>query len=567
MGQLIFPHGNSKKKTNLKITIMKRSFFALLAAAVSGLASCQQDGTQDDAALPMNVYSFDATTEGTRVSLDHTALTYTWDGSEQVMVWYAPAASAPDYHYTLIGDPFVAESAGAKTAFSLRTAYDLNEMGYDDQNYVLMYPWPYAGTSGVSGDEVTYTIGTREGDGYVLKDVFEGIYNLMRAETTGSSLLVGRPPVTFEHLLTSLRFYVKESAEPAFDDIQITDMEILFPENVIGETKVNFREGYVASASSRKVIVDLDAPLTPQKSYKDESGEANDDQYALVVVKPFMLKANTDGNANDRILVTLRGTGTDIHTGEAERITQTLVLTSDSDMEFSAGHFRAVSLQLENDWTPVDVQLTEAFAPAGDYAHGAGLMFDKQGECFGFHASIRDAADKERMIVLDNTRDRWSLGTSWLYAQSAFYMPSSTVLKGYTQGDIAVTFDAHVVFSGKDKNPCPIIIGFNHCSTQTNGSTGDGGFVALASVDAEPALMTAEEAKKNGGYPEDAAYWRSYEVVIPAETIAGIDQFMEPNKDGSAAHMGFKLDGQVGASSSKGRMVYIKNICFSYENK
>lgn len=229
---------------------MKRSFFALLAAAVSGLASCQQDGTQDDAALPMNVYSFDATTEGTRVSLDHTALTYTWDGSEQVMVWYAPATSAPDYDYTLIGNPFVAESAGAKTAFSLRTEYDLSEMGYDDQNYVLMYPWPYAGTSGVSGDEVTYTIGTREGDGYVQKDVFEGIYNLMRAETTGSSLLVGRPPVTFEHLLTSLRFYVKESAEPAFDDIRITDMEILFPENVIGETKVNFREGYVASASS-----------------------------------------------------------------------------------------------------------------------------------------------------------------------------------------------------------------------------------------------------------------------------------------------------------------------------
>ena len=167
MGQLIFPHGNSKKKSNLKITIMKRSFFALLAAAVSGLASCQQDGTQDDAALPMNVYSFDATTEGTRVSLDHTALTYTWDGSEQVMVWYAPATSAPDYDYTLIGNPFVAESAGAKTAFSLRTEYDLSEMGYDDQNYVLMYPWPYAGTSGVSGDEVTYTIGTREGDGYV----------------------------------------------------------------------------------------------------------------------------------------------------------------------------------------------------------------------------------------------------------------------------------------------------------------------------------------------------------------------------------------------------------------
>ena len=171
MGQLIFPHGNSKKKSNLKITIMKRSFFALLAAAVSGLASCQQDGTQDDAALPMNVYSFDATTEGTRVSLDHTALTYTWDGSEQVMVWYAPAASAPDYDYTLIGDPFVAESAGAETAFSLRTEYDLGEMGYDDQNYVLMYPWPYAGTSGVSGDEVTYTIGTREGDGYVQKDL------------------------------------------------------------------------------------------------------------------------------------------------------------------------------------------------------------------------------------------------------------------------------------------------------------------------------------------------------------------------------------------------------------
>ena len=45
---------------------------------------------------------------------------------------------------------------------------------------------------------------------------------------------------------------------------------------------------------------------------------------------------------------------------------------------------------------------------------------------------------------------------------------------------------------------------------------------------------------------------------------------MEPNKDGSAAHMGFKLDGGGlldRQSDTKGRMVYIKNICFSYENK
>ena len=44
---------------------------------------------------------------------------------------------------------------------------------------------------------------------------------------------------------------------------------------------------------------------------------------------------------------------------------------------------------------------------------------------------------------------------------------------------------------------------------------------------------------------------------------------MEPNKDGSAAHMGFKLDGGglLGQSDTKGRMVYIKNICFSYKNK
>ena len=147
-------------------------------------------------------------------------------------------------------------------------------------------------------------------------------------------------------------------------------------------------------------------------------------------VKPCSLNANTDCNTIDRILFRLRGTGMDIHTGEAERITQTLVLTSDSDMECSAGHFRAVSLQLENDWTPVDVQLTEAFAPAGDYALGAGSMLDKRGELFGFHASIKDAADKERMIVLDNTSYRWSVGPSWLYVQSAFYMPSSTGLMG-----------------------------------------------------------------------------------------------------------------------------------------
>ena len=84
-----------------------------------------------------------------------------------------------------------------------------------------------------------------------------------------------------------------------------------------------------------------------------------------------------------------------------------------------------------------------------------------------------------------------------------------------------------------------------------------------------PETADSSHWQENGGYPEDAAYWRSYEVVIPAETIAGIDQFMEPNKDGSAAHMGFKLDGGglLGQSDTKGRMVYIKNICFSYENK
>ena len=39
-------------------------------------------------------------------------------------------------------------------------------------------------------------------------------------------------------------------------------------------------------------------------------------------------------------------------------------------MEFEAGHFRAVSLQLENDWTPVDVQLTEEFFRGLAFAAG-----------------------------------------------------------------------------------------------------------------------------------------------------------------------------------------------------
>ena len=524
---------------------MKKLFLFLFATAI-GLASCQQD-TAEDAALSANVYSFDAIGEESRVTLDHTNLTYAWSVGDKAMAWYAPQTSSPDYNYRTVPAPFVAEGAGETTRFSL-SGHDLSSMGTDPQHYVLMYPWPNAGTAAVSGDEVTYTIGTRFGDGYVQGNAFEDSYNLMRAEVDGPSLNVQRPRLTFSHLLTSLRLYVKKADSPIYDDLKINGMEILFPENVVGETKVNYRTGAVASASGNKVIVNLVKPLTPLNSYLDENGVALDDHYALVVVKPFTLQANNDDNTQDRIVVTLTGTGKDIHTGEVRSISQSIVVKTKTDAVFAAGRFRAINLKLTNDWTPTPVQLTDEFAPKGDYADGLSIRFEKRGECWGFHALLKAAgeiADSE-VLVLDNTSSR-KLGTR--HAQAAFYMPKSGVLPGYTTGKrVVVTFDAYG-FLGKNDD-ISVWVADNDVTSTTNGDSGDSGRKTYNEVKISPVAYKASNVPN--GYPAATA-WNRYTAVLENGFAT----------DKTRPYVGFYLPGR--GNDGRYAIIYIKDIVFSYE--
>lgn len=535
--------------------VMKEKFSWFLIAII-GLASCGQD-VPDDAAIQTKVYSFDTIGGESRVDLDHTSLKYSWNAEDKTIAWYAPQTSAPEYAYTNIPAPFVAETAGETTRFSL-SGHDLTAMGEDPQHYVLMYPWPYAGTAGIDGDEVTYTIGTASGDGYVQGNAFEGIYNLMRAEVDGPSLHVQRPRLTFSNLLTSLRLYVKKTAKPAYDNIQITGMEILFPENVTGVTKVNYRTGGVASASSRKVIVNLENPLTPQDSYLDGNGQAQDDQYALVVVKPFTLKANSDNNTTDRIVVTLSGTGKDIYTGETKSISQSIVVKTNQDASFTAGHFRAIGLKLTNEWTvPVAIDLVSEFAPEGDYGSGVTLHYEKRGSCVGFHALVRTDDEGADMVVLDNTANRSSLGNTGLskYGQSAFYLSKSDVLPGYTAGNkVVVSFDAACLMS-YDSGNIPIWIGENRITlsgesgSKTNASTGDSGRSALKEVVIAPAAYSRKTVPS--GYPTTVT-WNHYTVVLE-------NGFPESDH----TYAGFILPGTLRNPSGDKAIVYIKNISFA----
>lgn len=535
--------------------MMKKLFLALLVTAI-GFTSCQQDATEDVAASS-KVYSFDAIGEESRVELDHTTLKYAWSVGDKTIAWYAPQTSAPDYTYTNVPAPFVSEAAGESTRFSL-SGHDLSPMGEDPQHYVLMYPWPNAGTAGISGDEVTYTIGTQMEDGYVQGNAFEDIYNLMRAEVDGPSLKVQRPQLTFSHLLSSLRFYVKKADKPIYDDLKITNMEILFPENVTGVTKVNYRTGTIASASSNKLIVNLANPLTPQDSYVDENGKARDDQYALVVVKPFTLKANTNNNTTDRIVVTLTGTGKDIYTGEVRVISQSIVVKTGTDVAFGAGRFRAINLKLTNEWTaPVEIDLASEFAPSGDYGGGAGIRFEKRGSCVGFHALVRTDDDGAAVVVLDNTSNRKGFNTGLTkYGQAAFYMSKSDVLPGYTAGQkVAVSFDAACLMS-YDSNNIPIWIAENRITlsgiSSTNANTGDGGRSALKQVVVSPAAYTRSTVPSSG-YP--AATWNHYTVVLE-------NGFPESDH----TYIGFILPGTLNNPSGDSAIVYIKNIAFAYGN-
>lgn len=534
---------------------MKKSVVVILSAAV-GLIGCSQDAAMEENAASTVEFAFEAVDDASRVTLNHDELTYEWEGGEKVVVSYAPVGTQS---YTTIPCEFVACNAGRTTRFEADVPSQYADMGEENQDYVMVYPYVRP-----EGGKLGYTIGAVADGCCSQQAAFESNYNLMRAAGEGVSFKKGTPALTFEHLLTSLRFYVKLDAEAPYRNLEVNSLEIEFPQPVVGPVEVDPATGVVTAtaATLNKLTVNLPTPIVPIVSYKAEDG-CNADNYALVVALPFEMQAGST------LAVKVCCSAEDADGKRCGNLTQTVSVKATRAMTMAAGRFRAVPLNLKADaferTTDSRDFFTAAFAPADDYASGVTVLFDKKGELLGYHAMVSEV-NNERHIVLDNTSNRWESGLvgSRLFKQSAFYMPNSVVLEGYSGGDIVVSFDAHVVFSGNDRRACPIAIAFNHCSIRTNGQTGDGGYRELVVVDAEPALMTAKDAK-GAGYPLDSRYWRSYSVTIPASMINGIENFMSNNSDGTPPHMGFRLDGKsLGSSKTDGRMVYIRNVSYSY---
>jgi hypothetical protein len=285
------------------------------------------------------------------------------------------------------------------------------------------------------------------------------------------------------------------------------------------------------------------------------------DNYAQVVAAPFTLDAGDKINVTVYAMVEEEGVLYDV--------SQTVTLTAKRKASYEAGVVNGIPVKLSNEGFTVTSKVDlndEKFAPKKDYVGTNAALFGKWGECIGFHANISEqftGTYGTNVLILDNTASRKVTSLARLYTQSAFYMPCSAVLAGYTGGDLTVTFDAHATVSGRSTaNTLPIIIASNHASTNTSG-IGDSGCQALYTVNAEPTLYKLSDCPSD--YTVNDSYWKTYKVTIPEATIQSIDNFLTDDSDGTPAYIGFKIEGSaIQPAPDEAKICYIKEISFDY---
>ena len=528
---------------------MKKIFAILTFWALAGMVSCSNEPEVVNPEEGVKTYELGIATDETRVEYndggeDGNTHKYRWEKGDDLAVWYSVNGVGS---YSAIEKPFVAsivETGKPVVFFTDATSHDQMTKG-EKYDYIAMYPYP----TSVNGTEVTYTIGTETAEGaYAQKKEYEADYQILRA--TGENLIAmtdGRPTLSeYKQMMTTLQFYVNsENSKGAYTDIQITELQIYFPEAVTGVLTIDAKTGEIKSATSDRVDVDMASEVMSAYATRQAARQADD--YVNVVCKPFTMQAyNTATPAENRIVINVIGKGKNTTSGVTETISQSIFKTVSAAKEFKAADVIAMRLDLTNEWVQVGpIALPNTWLDAllwnwceeNDDTQTAGYYCNTDGE-------------KVRLSNIYQPQ-----------RSSSDFLVSLAHLPNYdSNSTLIIEFDAYAICGDNDEY-CPI----NISSTK---DTGVGVFSELFSAGAlkvqsvniantnSTSNVYVSQANVNGrysAYPTPSANeWTHYSVTLR--------NFQNSN------YVVFQVDGAI-INTQPWRACYIKNLTFSYEKK
>ncbi|MBQ9147642.1 MAG: fimbrillin family protein [Rikenellaceae bacterium] len=531
---------------------MKKIFAILTFWALAGMVSCSNEPEVVNPEEGVKTYELGIATDETRVEYndggeDGNTHKYRWEKGDELAVWYSATGAAS---YSAIEKPFVAsivETGKPVVFFTSATNHDQMTKG-EKYDYIAMYPYP----TSVNGTEVTYTIGTETAEGaYTQKKAYEADYQILRA--SGENLIAmtdGRPTLSeYKQMMTTLQFYVNsENSKGAYTDIQITELQIYFPEAVTGVLTIDAKTGEIKSATSDRVDVEMSSDVMSAYATRQAARQADD--YVNVVCKPFTMQAyNTATPAENRIVINVIGKGKNTTSGVTETISQSIFKTVSAAKEFKAADVIAMRLDLTDKWDsygPITMEDYEYESTTIDnYA-------EKHGNYAGFHCTTK--ADGN-MVLLSNIR-YFSSDVLPYWNASIFMMPLENLsTAGYdNSATLIIEFDAFGIY-GNDNTTCPLYImapadlraGWLSSIFNTINSK------QMQQVDITPVSTNASTNVTNNWPVPTEAQWQHYSVTL---------------QDFSAGnYVAFQLNGAFffGGSSIQKNACWLRNITFHFK--
>lgn len=537
---------------------MKKIFAILTFWALAGMVSCSNEPEVVNPEEGVKTYELGIATDETRVEYndggeDGNTHKYRWEKGDELAVWYSATGAAS---YSAIEKPFVAsivETGKPVVFFTSATNHDQMTKG-EKYDYIAMYPYP----TSVNGTEVTYTIGTETAEGaYTQKKAYEADYQILRA--TGENLIAmtdGRPTLSeYKQMMTTLQFYVNsENSKGAYTDIQITELQIYFPEAVTGVLTIDAKTGEIKSATSDRVDVDMASEV--MSAYPTRQAAREKDDYVNVVCKPFTMQAyNTATPAENRIVINVIGKGKNTTSGVTETISQSIFKTVSAAKEFKAADVIAMRLDLTDEWDsygPITMEDYEYESTNGGSILTPDNYAEEHGNYAGFHCTTK--ADGN-MVLLSNIR---KFNDSWLpyWNASIFMMPLENLsTAGYdNSATLIIEFDAFGIY-GDDNTTCPLYImapadlraGWLSDIFNTINSK------QMQQVDITPVSTNASTNVTSNWPVPTEAQWQHYSVTL---------------QDFSAGnYVAFQLNGAFlfGGSSIQKNACWLRNITFHFK--
>lgn len=544
---------------------MKKIFAILTFWALAGMVSCSNEPEVVNPEQGVKTYELGIATDETRVEYnnggaDGNTHKYRWQKGDDLAVWYSVNGVGS---YSAIEKPFVAsivETGKPVVFFTDATSHDQMTKG-QTYDYIAMYPYP----TSVNGTEVTYTIGTATAEGaYIQKKEYEADYQILRA--SGENLIAmtdGRPTLSeYKQMMTTLQFYVNsENSKGAYTDIQITELQIYFPENVTGVLTIDAKTGEIKSATSRRVDVEMSSDV--MSAYETRQAARQKDDYVNVVCKPFTMQAyNTATPAENRIVINVIGKGKNTTSGVTETISQSIFKTVSAAKEFKAADVIAMRLDLTDEW--------KSYVPtigAKSYYCGDSSLSNQKAdldESTGF-AGYHCDTDADGNILLSNF-NRSILGSNMMFNSSVFLI-SLDNLAGYdVTSTLIVEFEAAGIWgnkNGTDSNVaddiCPLAIMSTNSLTFGNISEW---FGAVNPNKLETVSLPAEYIASGSSRPSasttPAKIWNKYTVTIR-------DLKLESSSDTN--YLAFSLNGGFYVlSSAEKNACWIRNIKLYFQS-